>query len=121
MTRHPSPARPSSRQAAIAARDRHQSRLRTITISAATAGVIATAGVALTLPGSAHASGAHVNSAQPASSHSGRSSSTSSGSSGSSSQSSSGSSGSSSSSGGLSTGSAPSSSSGSGQVTSGGS
>jgi hypothetical protein len=118
MTPHPSPAQPSSRQAAIAARDRHQSRLRTITISAATAGVIATAGVALTLPGSAHASGAHVNSAQHASSHSGRSSSTSSGSSGSSSQ---GSSGSSSSSGGLSTGSAPSSSSGSGQVTSGGS
>ena len=81
MTPPPSPARPGSREAAIAARDRHQSRLRTITIAAGAAGVIAAAGVAVTLPGGASASSTHVNSAQHASSKSGSSSSSSSGSS----------------------------------------
>jgi len=107
----------SSRQDAIAARNRHQSRLRSITVAAGAAGLLATAGVAVALP-AGHTSSAHAT-AQHSAGSSGSSSHSSSGSSGSSGSSSSGSS--SASSGGLSTGSAPASSSGSGQVTSGGS
>ncbi len=111
MTPDPAPARTARRNAQVAARNRNRARLRAVTVAAGLASVLTAAGVAYNLPGSAHATTTQ------------QSSSTSSGGSAKSaaSKSSSSSSSSSSSGSGLKSTSAPATSSGSGQVTSGGS
>ena len=113
MTPDPAQARAARGNAQVADRKRNRARLRGVTAAAGLASVLTAAGVAYSLPGSAHATTQVSSSAS--SGASGRSAaSKSSGSAGSSSSSSS-------SGGGLKSASAPASSSGSGQVTSGGS
>jgi hypothetical protein len=119
MTPATGQTRDGGRTQRIAARERHRIRLRTITATAGLASVLTAAGVAYSLPGSAHATSTQ----QGSSASSGRSASgsSSSGKSSSSTGSSSSGAGSSAASSGLQGSSAPGSSSGSGQVTSGGS
>jgi hypothetical protein len=115
MSPDPVPPSAGGQTQKIAARDRNRARLRKITATAGLASVLTAAGVAYTLPGSAHATSAQQSSGTSSSGSGTGSSGASKSSSGKSSSSSS------SSSSGLQGTSAPSSSSGSGQVTSGGS
>jgi hypothetical protein len=106
MSPDPAQPRPTGRAPQIAARERSRARIRAVTAAAGLASLVAAGGLAASLPGSTHAT---ATSQRTSGTSSGSGAAKSSGS------------GSASSSGGLQGTSAPSSSSGSGQVTSGGS
>lgn len=102
MSQDPADARPTGLAPQIAARQRNRARIRTVTMAAGLASLVAAGGVATSLPGSAHATAASQSrSATSSGSSAGKSAS--------------------SSSSGLQSSAAPSSSSGSSHVTSGGS